>query len=125
MSKITDVGAAYDKQFEKVDTVTYPLSAIADDTCNHDLAEQETACADGFCPICATAEIVRLTKLQDELAEAKKDAERYRWLRDNTCKNSLYAHCGIEGSDTEVMISGEVLDAAIDAAIDETMKEGK
>ena len=31
-----------------------------DDTCTHDLSEQETACADGFCPICATAEIVRL-----------------------------------------------------------------
>ena len=89
------------------DTMTYPLSAIADDTCNHDLAEQETACADGFCPICATA----------ELAEAKKDADRYRWLRDNTCKSSLYEHCGIEGYDTEVMISGELLDAAIDAAI--------
>jgi hypothetical protein len=56
-----------------------------------------------------------------ELAEAKKDAERYRWLRNNTCKSSLYQHCGIEGSDTEVMISGEVLDAEIDAA----MKEGE
>jgi hypothetical protein len=59
--------------------------------------------------------------LERELAEARKDAERYRWLRDNTCKSSLYEHCGIEGYDTEVMISGEVLDAAIDAA----MKEGK
>ena len=56
-----------------------------------------------------------------EVAEARKDAERYRWLRDNTCKSSLYQHCGIEGCDTEVMISGEVLDAAIDVA----MKEGK
>jgi len=35
------------------------LDAIIDE-CNHDLAEQETACADGFCPICATAEIARL-----------------------------------------------------------------
>ena len=59
-------------------------------------------------------------QLERELAEARKDAERYRWLRDNTCKSSLYEHCGIEGYDTEVMISGEVLDAAIDAA----MKEG-
>ena len=59
--------------------------------------------------------------LERELAEARKDAERYRWLRDNTCKSSLYEHCGIEGYDTEVMISGEVLDAAIDAA----MQEGK
>jgi len=59
--------------------------------------------------------------LRRKLAEAKKDADRYRWLRDNTCKSSLYQHCGIEGYDIEVMISGEVLDAAIDAA----MKEGK
>jgi len=52
------------------------LDAIIDE-CNHDLYEQETACADGFCPICATAEIVRLTKLQDELAEAvAKERER-------------------------------------------------
>ena len=56
-----------------------------------------------------------------ELAEARKNADRYRWLRDNTCKSSLYKPCGIEGSDTEVMISGEVLDDVIDAA----MKEGE
>ena len=62
----------------------------------------------------------KIVQLERELAEAKKDAERYRWLRDNTCKSSLYEHCGIEGYGTEVMISGEVLDAAIDAA----MKEG-
>jgi hypothetical protein len=47
------------------------LDSRLSDECNHDLSEQETACADGFCPICATAEIVRLTKLQDELAEAR------------------------------------------------------
>jgi hypothetical protein len=62
-----------------------------------------------------------LADAKTELAEAKKDAKRYRWLRDNTCKSSLYEHCGIEGYDTEVMISGEVLDAAID----EALKEGK
>jgi len=60
---------------------------------------------------------LRIEQLERELAEAKKDADRYRWLRDNTCNPSLYEHCGIEGCDTEVMISGEVLDAAIDAAI--------
>jgi len=62
---------------------------------------------------------------QVSFAEAKKDAERYRWLRkggiDHLLHGRLYEHCGIEGYDTEVMISGEVLDAAIDAA----MKEGK
>ena len=60
---------------------------------------------------------LRIEQLERELAEAKKDADRYRWLRDNTCKSSLYAHCGIEGSDTEVMISGNELDDVIDAAI--------
>lgn len=47
------------------------------DECNHDLYEQETACADGFCPICATAEIVRLN---NELAAAiaSIDEERER-----------------------------------------------
>jgi hypothetical protein len=58
--------------------------------------------------------------LERELAEAKKDADRYRWLRDNTCESSLYEHCGIEGDEKEVMISGNELDDVIDAA----MKEG-
>jgi hypothetical protein len=41
----------------------YDLEVDAENECNHDLYEQETACADGFCPICATA----------ELAEAKRN----------------------------------------------------
>ena len=41
------------------------------DKCIHDLAEQETACADGFCPICAT---VNLLDVKRELAEARADA---------------------------------------------------
>jgi len=57
--------------------------------------------------------------LERELVAARKDAERYRWLRDNNRNNSLYEHCGIEGEEAEVMISGEVLDAAIDAAMKE------
>ena len=60
--------------------------------------------------------------LERELAEAKKDADRYRWLRDNTCESSLYEHCGEEGCETEVMISGEVLDAAIDAEMKLNLK---
>ena len=51
-----------------------------------------------------------------EREQFRKDAERYRWLRDNTCENILYERCGIEGSDVEVMISGEELDSAIDSA---------
>lgn len=30
-------------------------------TCTHDIPEQESACADGHCPLCAAAEIERLT----------------------------------------------------------------
>ena len=29
-------------------------------TCPHDLAERETACADGMCPLCLAADIGRL-----------------------------------------------------------------
>jgi HEPN domain-containing protein len=105
MSEIIDLGAAYDKQFERVDTprtdaLIYRKTTI--EMQRHELLDLALA-------------------LERELAEARKDAERYRWLRDNTCKSSLYEHCGIEGYDTEVMISGEVLEAAIDAA----MKEGE
>lgn len=28
--------------------------------CEHDLAEKETACADGMCPVCLAAEVERL-----------------------------------------------------------------
>jgi hypothetical protein len=52
------------------------LDAMSDE-CNHDLAEQETACADGFCPICATAEIVRL----------KGEAESWEKVFDRTCEH--------------------------------------
>jgi hypothetical protein len=95
------------------DTVTYPLSAITDDTCHHDLSAQETACADGFCPICATA----------ELAEAKKDAERYRWLRDeyDPHKTSIgvYEWVNRGGRQQRAWLAGNELDDSIDAAMKE------
>ena len=31
-------------------------------SCPHDIAERETACADGMCPLCQAAEIERLTE---------------------------------------------------------------
>lgn len=34
--------------------------------CQHDLAERETACVDGMCPLCDRAEIARLTAERDE-----------------------------------------------------------
>ena len=57
------------------DTLTHALSAVIDE-CNHDLFEQETACADGFCPICARDEIVRL----------KGEAESWDKVFDRTCE---------------------------------------
>ena len=64
------------------DTLTHALSAVIDE-CNHDLFEQETACADGFCPICATIKLIersgliyeakdKIVQLERELAEVKE-----------------------------------------------------
>jgi hypothetical protein len=38
--------------------------------CEHDLAERETACADGFCPICAAAELALLRPAIDVITAA-------------------------------------------------------
>lgn len=75
------------------DTVTYPLSAITGD-------EEES----------------RIDQLERELAEAKKDAERYRWLRDDERGRSLSV------SSLEWKNNAELSDAAIDAAMKECGK---
>ena len=51
--------------------------------------------------------------LERELAEAKKDAERYRWLRDDERGRSLSV------SSLEWKNNAELSDAAIDAAMKE------
>lgn len=56
----------------------------------------------------------QVSQLERELAEAKKDAERYRWLRDDERGRSLSV------SSLEWKNNAELSDAAIDAA----MKEG-
>ena len=38
--------------------------------CNHDLAERETECADGACPICLRARIAKLEKVARQLCVA-------------------------------------------------------
>ena len=35
--------------------------------CTHDLAEQETACADGYCPLCLQGKVARLIAAGDRL----------------------------------------------------------
>jgi len=64
--------------------------------CSHDLAERETACADGFCPLCLRTELAEAKEqaseldnalvyrinqyriLEQELAEARKEISRLK-----------------------------------------------
>jgi len=68
--------------------------------CTHDLAERETACADGMCPLCSAAELERLRAAplsRDELNLIKSF-----WRAEPSCMaqncnadcNPLTAHCG-------------------------------
>jgi len=86
--------------------------------CTHDLAERETACADGMCPLCLARQVADMNAAISTANEARrdawrlkeraeterdalrleldsvrssdwhKDAERYRWLRD--CGNETW-----------------------------------
>lgn len=59
--------------------------------------------------------------LKAELAAAKKDAERYRWLRDRGCQPTLEKSLlVISGKDVEHSLLPEELDAAIDAELEKT-----
>ena len=72
------------------------------------------------CPQCEIDQLrAENERLKAELAEAKKDAERYRWLRhgDNDeplLKFSFEARCN---SDDVWLLRNDELDAAIDAAM--------
>ena len=54
----------------------------------------------------------RIARLLDALADAQRDAERYRWLRDNFTTDSRA--CGLHACETP-----QRLDAHIDAAMKE------
>src|SRR5262245_18421503 len=45
--------------------------------CRHEIWEATSACADGMCPLCQSAEIERLTR---ELADARTELARIRGL---------------------------------------------
>jgi hypothetical protein len=66
---------------------------------------------------------VHARQLERELAEAKKDAERYRWLRDNSynVQIGVYEMVERDGRQQRAWLAGNELDDVIDAA----MKEGK
>lgn len=51
-------------------------------SCKHDLAERETACADGMCPLCMVVEIERLQYIADtDTPELKLQHEEIMQLR--------------------------------------------
>ena len=62
--------------------------------------------------------------LERELAEAKRDAERYRWLRSRHYKGGML---GVwrETKDGVAIVDGWLSGADLDKAIDAAMKEGK
>lgn len=61
--------------------------------------------------------------LQAECEKLRKDAARYRWLRDSCIDNSESAYIGVwheeSGRYVDTFIDREAIDAAIDAAIQE------
>jgi len=60
-------------------------------------------------------------QLERELAEAKKDAERYRWLRDNSynVQIGVYELVNRDGRQQRAWLAGNELDDVIDAATKE------
>ena len=61
-----------------------------------------------------------ITSLRQQLAEAKKDAERYRWLRNQSMHENWHAPCVVLGTpdgESFPFLCEEMLDSAIDAAI--------
>ena len=71
-------------------------------TCPHDLAERETACAEGMCPICAAAEIERLTADRDAAMRVHvEDGAEIERLRALLLRHQVAAWCE-EDSDLAV-----------------------
>jgi hypothetical protein len=63
----------------------------------------------------------QVSQLERELAEAKKDADRYRWLRDNSYNVQIGVYEWVErdGRQQRAWLAGNELDDVIDAAIKE------
>jgi len=75
---------------------------------------------DYYCNGYVSGEFAR--QLERELAEAKEDADRYRWLRDNSynVQIGVYELVNRDGRQQRAWLAGNELDDVIDAA----MKEG-
>jgi len=75
----------------------------------------------------AQAEQKKRMEAEERVKELEMDAERYRWLRENTGWVHLYENCGIQGSDIKIMVSRKRLDSSIDSVLlrDQTMNAEK
>lgn len=80
------------------------------------LAELADGCIDSIpCPISA------LYELAERLIAAEADAKRYRWLRDkNSIPGVVCTNSKVEKYFNEYMMCGQVMDKAIDAAMERT-----
>lgn len=66
-------------------------------------------------PEAACYDVPTWNKLREQLEAAKKDAERYQWLREDAAKLNYCVVCGYDGLANRV---GEELDSAIDEAME-------
>ena len=64
----------------------------------------------------------RIAKLERENEALRKDAERYRWLRDACCDANFGVYANAWDDHTRAWLDGRELDAAIDAALKEQSK---
>jgi hypothetical protein len=92
--KVTDVGAALDPQFERV----------------NDTPRTDAVSVSSY-----------FIGIERELAEAKKDADRYRWLRDNSynVQIGVYELVNRDGRQQRAWLASNELDEVIDAAMQE------
>jgi len=58
--------------------------------CPHDLAERETAVADGYCPICLAAQMDKLEKAREAFLNLIADAVDYEYNPDGDVTDSGY-----------------------------------
>ena len=78
-------------------------------------------CADEILSLGIQADKDRIAALERELERLRKDAERYRWLRDDAFEHS--DDCFMEAGRLFAEKHGVAFDEAIDAAIAKERKE--
>jgi len=75
--------------------------------CNHDLAERETAVADGHCPLCLLARINELeAKLQRYEMVHKQYLKEIHERLEKEYKEDICSQCGLKGEHVCYEIEG-------------------